>query len=84
MVNKLNLTTTTTTTSAFKKFTLQLIKNERYTDWFPLREQVNHNLRTKNPYKELHAKTKRLYDSPLFTMRRLLNQEIGENEEDEA
>ena len=58
------------------KFARKSLTNERFTHWFPLHpvERV-----TRNPliYQELHARTKRLYDSPIYHMRRLLNGRQG-------
>ena len=58
------------------KFARKLLTNDRFAHWFPLHpvERV-----TRNPliYKELQARTKRLYDSPIYHMRRLLNGRRG-------
>ena len=62
-------------------FSQQLIRNERYSNWFPKREQTHHYLRNDKTYKEIYARTKRLYDSPLFAIRRLINEEQRGGEE---
>ena len=58
------------------KFARKSLANPRFGHWFPLNpvERV-----TRNPliYQETHARTKRLYDSPVFHMRRLLNGRQG-------
>ena len=63
---------------AFEKFTRNLVKNERYSsEWFPLKPSLR-DFRSNKKYEELHARTDRLYNSPLYKMRRLLNQEETE------
>ena len=62
---------------AFLKFALTLSNSARYSEWFPIQENVV-NLRKSNTYQEHYAKTNRLYKSPLFTMRRLLNEHIND------
>ena len=66
---------------AFKKFTLSLQKNNKYCEWFPKSE--TRNLRHTKPYQELFARTARLYKSPLFCMRRLLNEEFEDDDDAE-
>ena len=54
------------------KFSAKCLANPRYQSWFqlnPHQRDTRHALK----YKELHARTKRLYNSPLFEMRRRLN-----------
>lgn len=41
--------------------------------WFPKNRPLLHNLRETKTYLEEHARTDRLYKSPLFTMRRIMN-----------
>ena len=65
---------------AFLKFTFNLIKNERYSAWFPLVEQSNYSLRNTKTYSKEYARTTRLFNSPLFAMRRALNE--GNTESD--
>ena len=55
------------------KFALKMSKNPRYSDLFPLRPQQQLRVRNPKPYLELKANTARLYNSPLFYMRRRLN-----------
>ena len=59
----------------FKKFALKMANSDRFaTKWLPRYEQDDrHRLRTEKKYIEFTARTDRLYRSPLFTMRRLLN-----------
>ena len=61
--------------SACTTFTEKLLMSERFNYLFPLNNQdVNGmNLRTTNVYREDFARTERLYRSPVFTMRRNLN-----------
>ena len=57
------------------KFANGLARSQRYGDiWFPENVQnVNQSLRNKKKYKEFYARTSRLYNSPLYSMRRILN-----------
>lgn len=57
----------------FRKFTAKTSANQRFADWFPSHRPYLYELRAKKKYEELKANTDRLYKSPLFTMRRLLN-----------
>ena len=55
------------------KFAQKTLKNSKYSDrWFPKRELQRVNRHTA-PYLEEKASGDRLYKSPIFTMRRLLN-----------
>ena len=58
---------------AFKAFTLSVVKNERYESWFPRLDQSTMNLRERKTFVEQFARTERLYNSPLYRMRRLMN-----------
>ena len=58
---------------ACEAFAVGLCRSERYQEWLPRRETVGVGLRRKRPYKEFEAKTNRLYNSPLYTYRRRLN-----------
>ena len=42
--------------------------------WFPKRVEDNHNIRRRGPYLEQRARTERMRQSPIFYMRRLLNE----------
>ena len=58
---------------AFGKFAEKSLQNEKYSSrWFPKRELVRLNRHT-SPYLEEKAQGSRLYNSPLFAMRRFLN-----------
>ena len=65
---------------AFLKFAITLSGSARYSHWFPECDN-SVNLRRGNRYQEHYARTSRLYKSPLFSMRRLLNKEENNNEE---
>ena len=61
--------------AAFLKFAKTLASSERYGNmWFPLKDQTR-TLRNNIRYEEFYARTERLYNSPVYRMRRLLNQE---------
>ena len=62
---------------AFKKFARTLASNDRYKDWFPLKEN-DRRLRQDRKYEEFFARTERLYQSPLYRMRRFLNDNNNE------
>ena len=55
-----------------QSFAVKLSKNKNYDSLLPLNES---RLSARNPkvYKELYTKTDRLYSSPLYTIRRILN-----------
>ena len=57
---------------AFEKFTSNTVKNPKYQHWFPPRVIARHT-RSNTQYKEETAVGNRLYNSPIFAMRRLLN-----------
>ena len=58
-----------------RKFALKTVKNGRYSEkWFPLARSTQHETRFPKRYLEQNSRTERLYKSPLFTMRRLLNE----------
>ena len=57
---------------AFGNYAIKLSNSERFKCWFPLNE-AEVNTRGKKKYKEEYARTKRLYDSPIYAMRRFLN-----------
>ena len=54
------------------KFAAKCLENPRYRDWFPL-NLIARPTRNALRYKESFARTKRLYNSPLYHMRRRLN-----------
>ena len=57
-----------------RKFAVKASRNEKFTHWFPLAEETGHNTRTKKKYKEFMPKTERMKRSPIYTMRRILNE----------
>lgn len=57
---------------ALLNFANKAVTNPQFKDWFPL--NTNRAGRHGKKYAELFAKSDRLYKSPLFTMRRLLNE----------
>ena len=57
-----------------EKFAIKTSKNPRYAArWFPLAKQAGYDLRKPRKYVEEKSRTDRLYRSPIFTMRRILN-----------
>ena len=60
-----------------KKLTLNFakkcLKNPRFKTWFVEKNYSNLNLREERRFEELFARTERLKNSPLFYMRRALN-----------
>ena len=54
-------------------FALSLEKNAKFSSWFPLQGEYRHNIREKKKYKEEFALRDRLRNSPVFSMRRMLN-----------
>ena len=54
------------------KFAAKCLENPRYKEWFRPVDQVR-TTRNTLKYKESHSRTTRLYNSPLFAMRRRLN-----------
>ena len=59
---------------AFEKFCLKLEKSDLYQDWLPKQSVVHYDLRKELIYEEKFARTERLYKSPLFCIRRKLNE----------
>ena len=59
---------------SFRKFTIKTSKNPKYSHWFPKRE-VQRPTRLYEPYQEETAvgSTSRLHNSPIFAMRRIMN-----------
>ena len=56
----------------FEKFTRKTSENPKYVEWFPLKDNPR-DIRKLRPYLEERATTDRLYRSPIYAMRRLLN-----------
>ena len=54
------------------KFAARCLKNDRFKTWFPL-NPVARQTRHTNLYQESFARTKRLYNSPIYHIRRRLN-----------
>ena len=54
------------------RFAAKCLENPRYRDWFPL-QPIAIPTRNSLKFKEMYARTKRLYNSPLYHMRRRLN-----------
>ena len=59
---------------ALLKFARKAAKNPQFVDWFP-RNDNRQSKRHAKPYKEMQARSERLYRSPLYAMRRALNSE---------
>ena len=58
----------------FRNFCLKIYKNDRFRkEWIQEKEFVGPHLRKQRIVVEKNAKTSRLYNSPIFSMRRLLN-----------
>ena len=55
-----------------EKFARKCLASPRFRSWFPL-HPIERATRTPLVYQEKFARTKRLYNSPLFHMRRVLN-----------
>ena len=59
------------------KFLVKTVQNDRFrNEWFKTKTFCHHNLRRERFYEEKYAKTERLYSSPLYSMRRRLNEGI--------
>ena len=57
----------------FKNFTTKTSENPKYQHWFPLKENVR-STRKIRPYLEERSSTDILYRSPMYAIRRLLNE----------
>ena len=58
----------------FTRFANSLVNSERWNNLFPLKDSnISAELRSQRKYKEVFARSERLYNSPLFAMRRDLN-----------
>lgn len=57
-----------------RRFAEKTLSNPRFASrWFPLSQKHQHDTRHTRKFLEENARTSRLYNSPLFTMRRILN-----------
>ena len=62
-------------TRLMENFATKAKDNPRFSArWFPIREESRYDLRRREEYREELATTNRLKNSPIFAMRRLLNQ----------
>ena len=58
----------------FERFTRKTVKNPKFMHWFPEKEHQRFTRRAETvEYVEKFSKSTRLYNSPIFAMRRLLN-----------
>ena len=58
--------------NVLRKFADKTSKNPQFADWFPLNVNLTCQ-RSGKLYQEFYARSDRLYNSPLFAMRRILN-----------
>ena len=58
--------------NALKKFAEKTSKIPQFANWFPLNTNRS-SQRSGKWYQEMHARSDRLYNSPIFAMRRILN-----------
>ena len=58
----------------FENFAKKTAVNPRFADWFPPAADTGYNTRQLKPYHEEYARTERYKNSPLFAMRRRLNE----------
>ena len=54
-------------------FAVKTSKNNRFSHWFPSAHPTGHNTRSTRPYLEEFSRTERLKNSPVYYMRRRLN-----------
>ena len=54
-------------------FAKKTAANVKFNDWFKLQPRGPYEMRKKPRYVELFSRTERLYNSPLYNMRRILN-----------
>ena len=59
--------------AAFASFTNKLVSSSRFQHLFPLKEAGPMELRNTKKYTETFARSNRLYNSPVYSMRRYLN-----------
>ena len=57
-----------------RKFAIKAEQNPRYKRWFPEADETGHDTRHKKRLMEEWAKMERLFKSPVFGMRRMLNE----------
>ena len=57
----------------FKKFTIKTSENHKYKSWFPQKPTLR-DKRKPRPYIEKRAYSDGLYRSPIYAMRRILNE----------
>ena len=62
---------------AYDKFAQKCLGSSRFSSWFPARVAGRTGNRKGEKYLEEYARTKRLYNSPIFYMRRRLNGKEG-------
>ena len=55
------------------KFAIKMMNNPRFTYLFPRRRECQRRARNGNVFEESNARTNRLYNSPIYYMRRRLN-----------
>ena len=58
--------------NALERFAVKAAANKQFTNWFPVNDN-RFSQRSSCLYKEYHAKSDRLYRSPLYALRRILN-----------
>ena len=59
---------------SIEKFAKKTLKNERFSSkWFPEAPPTDHNTRFPKRYLEERCRTSRLYNSPMYMMRRIIN-----------
>ena len=56
-----------------KNFAVKAAASTRFAHWFKEKKKSEHNLRKEDRYEEYFARTDRMKNSPLYFMRRMLN-----------
>ena len=69
---------------ALSRFTEKSLNNPIYSHWFQENNNPRQSQRHGKKYEEKFARTNRLYNSPLYTARRNLNETASEKPESEA
>ena len=65
--------------AAFERFTVKAYRDPAFRKrWFPERQTIDHNLRHRRPVQEEKAKQDRLQKSPIYRMRKLINDMIAD------